>query len=141
MSEQSTRPTWAYPVVRGGRTVVYFIRKEYDKVWENIHKQGRLGLAANPGFLKALREAFYTDNQRRIRITNVSVDMDYEMARISVVSIDVVECLCGNRPGHYLPGYKLAGTCALNAEGTQEPRRQAKRQKQSARAGHEGAPC
>ncbi|HUT46783.1 MAG TPA: tetratricopeptide repeat protein [Sedimentisphaerales bacterium] len=44
-------------VAYGERAVIYFIRKEYDKVWENIHKQESLGLEANPGFLKALREA------------------------------------------------------------------------------------
>jgi tetratricopeptide (TPR) repeat protein len=48
-------PTLA--VAYGERAVIYFIRKEYDKVWENIHKQESLGLQANPGFLKALREA------------------------------------------------------------------------------------
>jgi len=44
-------------VAYGERAVIYFIKKEYDKVWENIHKQESLGLEANPGFLKALREA------------------------------------------------------------------------------------
>jgi tetratricopeptide (TPR) repeat protein len=44
-------------VVYGERAVIYFIKKEYDKVWENIHKQESLGLQADPGFLKALREA------------------------------------------------------------------------------------
>jgi len=44
-------------VAYGERAVIHFIRKEYDKVWENIHKQESLGLEANPGFLKALREA------------------------------------------------------------------------------------
>ena len=43
-------------VAYGERAVIYFIRKEYDKVWENIHKQESLGLEANPGFLKHLRE-------------------------------------------------------------------------------------
>ncbi|MHC4436918.1 MAG: hypothetical protein ACYS3S_06135, partial [Planctomycetota bacterium] len=44
-------------VAYGERAVIYFIRKEYDKVWENIHKQESLGLQADPGFLKALRES------------------------------------------------------------------------------------
>jgi len=44
-------------VAYGERAVIYFIRKEYDKVWENLHKQESLGLEADPGFLKALREA------------------------------------------------------------------------------------
>lgn len=44
-------------VAYGERAVIYFIKKEYDKVWENIHKQESLGLEADPGFLKALREA------------------------------------------------------------------------------------
>ena len=44
-------------VAYGERCVIYFIKKEYDKVWENIHKQESLGVEANPGFLKALREA------------------------------------------------------------------------------------
>lgn len=44
-------------VAYGDRAVIHFMRKEYDKVWENIHKQESLGLQANPGFLKALREA------------------------------------------------------------------------------------
>lgn len=39
------------------RALIYYIKKEYDKVWENIHKQESLGLEARPGFLKALREA------------------------------------------------------------------------------------
>ena len=43
-------------VAYGERAVIYIIRKEYDKVWENIHKQESLGLQANPGFLKHLRE-------------------------------------------------------------------------------------
>ena len=47
----------ALAVAYGERAVIHFIRKEYDKVWENIHKQESLGLQANPGFLKALREA------------------------------------------------------------------------------------
>jgi tetratricopeptide (TPR) repeat protein len=47
----------ALAVAYGERAVIHFIRKEYDKVWENIHKQDSLGLQANPGFLKALREA------------------------------------------------------------------------------------
>ena len=47
----------AIAVAYGERAVIHFIRKEYDKVWENIHKQESLGLEANPGFLKALREA------------------------------------------------------------------------------------
>ncbi len=47
----------ALAVAYGERGVIHFIRKEYDKVWENIHKQESLGLQANPGFLKALREA------------------------------------------------------------------------------------
>jgi len=44
-------------VAYGERAVIYFIKKEYDKVWENIKKQESLGLQADPGFLKALREA------------------------------------------------------------------------------------
>jgi len=44
-------------VAYGERAVIHFIRKEYDKVWENIHIQESLGLEADPGFLKALREA------------------------------------------------------------------------------------
>lgn len=47
----------ALAVAYGERAVIHFIRKEYDKVWENIHKQESLGLQADPGFLKALREA------------------------------------------------------------------------------------
>ena len=47
----------ALAVAYGERAVIHFIRKEYDKVWENIYKQESLGLQANPGFLKALREA------------------------------------------------------------------------------------
>ena len=47
----------ALAVAYGERAVIRFIRKEYDKVWENIHKQESLGLQADPGFLKALREA------------------------------------------------------------------------------------
>jgi len=47
----------ALAVAYGERAVIYFIRKEYDKVWENIRKQESLGLEINPGFLKALREA------------------------------------------------------------------------------------
>jgi tetratricopeptide (TPR) repeat protein len=39
------------------RALIYFIKKDYDKTWENIRKQESLGLEANPGFLKALREA------------------------------------------------------------------------------------
>ena len=48
-------PTLA--VAYSERAVIHFIRKEYDKVWENIHKQESLELQADPGFLKALREA------------------------------------------------------------------------------------
>jgi hypothetical protein len=33
------------------------VKEKYDNVWENIHKQESLGLEADPGFLKALREA------------------------------------------------------------------------------------
>ena len=44
-------------VAYGERAMIYFIKKDYDKTWENIHKQESLGLEANPGFLKALREA------------------------------------------------------------------------------------
>jgi tetratricopeptide (TPR) repeat protein len=47
----------ALAVAYGERAVIHFIRKEYDKVWENVHKQESLGLKANAGFLKALREA------------------------------------------------------------------------------------
>ena len=47
----------AIAVAYGERAVIHFIRKEYDKVWENIHKQESLGLEANPGFCRALREA------------------------------------------------------------------------------------
>ena len=47
----------AIAVAYGERAVIRFIRKEYDKVWENIRKQESLGLEADPGFLKALREA------------------------------------------------------------------------------------
>ena len=47
----------ALAVAYGERAVIHFIRKEYDKVWENIRKQESLGLQADPGFLKALREA------------------------------------------------------------------------------------
>jgi len=47
----------ALAVAYGERAVIHFIRKEYDKVWENIYKQESLGLQADPGFLKALREA------------------------------------------------------------------------------------
>ena len=43
-------------VAYGERAVIYLIRKEYDKVWENIQKQESLGLQADPGFLKHLRE-------------------------------------------------------------------------------------
>jgi tetratricopeptide (TPR) repeat protein len=44
-------------VAYGERAVIYFIKKEYDKVWENIKKQESLGLQADTGFLKVLREA------------------------------------------------------------------------------------
>jgi len=47
----------ALAVAYSERGVIHFIRKEYDKVWENIHKHESLGLQADPGFLKALREA------------------------------------------------------------------------------------
>jgi tetratricopeptide (TPR) repeat protein len=47
----------ALAVAYSERGVIHFIRKEYDKVWENIHKHESLGLQADPGYLKALREA------------------------------------------------------------------------------------
>jgi tetratricopeptide (TPR) repeat protein len=46
----------ALAVAFSERAVIHLIRKEYDKVWENIHKHESLGLQADPGFLKHLRE-------------------------------------------------------------------------------------
>ena len=51
------RSAMALAVAYSERAVIHFIRKEYDKIWENIHKMESLGLQARPGFLKALREA------------------------------------------------------------------------------------
>ncbi len=47
----------ALAVAYSERAVIHLIRKEYDKVWENIHKHESLGMQADPGFLKHLREA------------------------------------------------------------------------------------
>ena len=44
-------------VAYGDRALIYFVRKDYDKTWENIRKQESLGLEARPEFLKALQKA------------------------------------------------------------------------------------
>lgn len=46
----------ALAVAYSERAVIHLTRKEYNKVWENIHKHESLGLQADPGFLKHLRE-------------------------------------------------------------------------------------
>ena len=39
------------------RALIYYIKKEYDKAWEDVHKAQSLGQEVREGFLKALREA------------------------------------------------------------------------------------
>jgi tetratricopeptide (TPR) repeat protein len=47
----------SYAVAYKNRGVVYYLVKEYDKAWINVHKAGRLGYVVNTEFLNALRKA------------------------------------------------------------------------------------
>jgi tetratricopeptide (TPR) repeat protein len=46
-----------FAVAYAERAVIYFVKKEYDKAWDNVHKAQSLGQEVREGFLKALREA------------------------------------------------------------------------------------
>ncbi len=44
-----------FAVAYAERGLIYFVKKEYDKAWEDVHKAESLGVEVRPGFLKALR--------------------------------------------------------------------------------------
>ena len=46
-----------FAVAYAERALIYFVKKEYDKAWEDVHKAQSLGQEVREGFLKALREA------------------------------------------------------------------------------------
>jgi tetratricopeptide (TPR) repeat protein len=46
-----------FAVAYAERALIYFIKKEYDKAWDDVHKAQSLGQEVRPQFLKTLREA------------------------------------------------------------------------------------
>jgi hypothetical protein len=42
------------------RAIIYYIKGEYDKAWDDIHKSQSLGYHISPTFLKNLSEASET---------------------------------------------------------------------------------
>ncbi len=48
--------TQRFAVAYAERSLIYYVKKEYDKAWEDVHKAESLGQEVRPGFLKALRK-------------------------------------------------------------------------------------
>jgi Tfp pilus assembly protein PilF len=46
-----------YAATYTNRAISYYLKKEYEKAWGDVHKTESLGDKVPPGFLKALREA------------------------------------------------------------------------------------
>ena len=56
MTEEEAEDKWI-EIKKKPKTRATSTKREYDKVWEDVHKAQSLGLLVRAGFLKALREA------------------------------------------------------------------------------------
>ena len=46
-----------YGSAYGNRAFAYFLKKDYDKSWEDVYKAGSLEFKVNPKFLSELKKA------------------------------------------------------------------------------------